>query len=341
MYAEPSPSRGGPPLAFVDDGAGRRLQRSRGAASVRFKVNERGRTVLADLAQSAPCRAMVPRSDDLPTAAFISTCGGLTSGDHVTFDLALDAGAEAVATTQAAEKLDRAAPGGEPAVLESTVHVGDGAYCEWLPQETILFDGSRLRRKTVFDLAEGAALLACELRVLGRAAHGEVYGDGFLLDRIEVRRGGGLDWLDILRLGSDPLSFNEHRSPEAPQGAVRGLPEGGAHLGGRPRPCASGLSGDRSVIGRAMGAVAGFHSRPAVGTILYAAPNAESCLGQARAILDAGLPAKCAATAWDGKLIVRMLANDVQSLRAATAHFIRAFRAHLGRAPVMPRFWSL
>ena len=301
MYAEPSPSSPEAGLPLVGDGAVRRLQRSRGAASVRFKVNERGRTVLADLAQSAPCRAMVPRSDDLPTAAFISTCGGLTSGDHVTFDLALDAGAAAVATTQAAEKLYRAAPGGEPAVLESTVHVGDGAYCEWLPQETILFDGSRLRRKTVFDLAEGAALLACELRVLGRAAHGEVYGDGFLLDRIEVRRGGGLDWLDILRL--EGLAFEGAADP--------------------------------------LHATPGFGGHMAVGTILYAAPNAESCLGQARAILDAGLPAKCAATAWDGKLIVRMLANDVQSLRAATAHFIRAFRAHLGRAPVMPRFWSL
>jgi urease accessory protein len=293
MYAESAPNKGEPPSAFVS--VAPRLQRSRGRAAVRFKLDGVGRTVLADLAQSAPCLAIVPKGDYLPTAAFISTCGGLTSGDEVAFDLELSAGASAIATTQAAEKIYCARPGDPPACLESRVVVGEGAYCEWLPQETILFDGSKLQRRTVFQVAETAQLLACELRVLGRAAHGEVYGDGFLSDRIELWRGDELSWVDALRLAPG-------------EGALQSS--------------------------------VGFGGYMAIGTILYAAPDAEQQLPTARDILD-GSASKCAATAWDNLLIVRILAADVFQLRTSAAHFVTGFRAHLGRAPVMPRFWSL
>ncbi len=169
--------------------------------------------MLADLKQSAPCRAMVPRGDDLPTAAFITTCGGLTSGDSVAFDLELEVGTAAVATTQAAEKIYRGRLGDAPARVQSRVAVAEGAYAEWLPQETILFNGSRLERRTRFDLAADARVLACELRVLGRAAHGELFSHGFLSDRVEVRRAEKLEWLDAVRLAEPFLLQKALQSP--------------------------------------------------------------------------------------------------------------------------------
>jgi urease accessory protein len=215
MYVEPLPSRGESPRTFTHAPA--RLERSRGRASVRFERDGTGRTMLADLHQSAPCRALLPASEDLPTAVFAATCGGLTSGDEVVFDLTVGEGAAAAATTQAAERLYRARPGDPPARVESRVMVGPGAYAEWLPQETILFDGARLERRTSFELAEDARVLACDLRVLGRAAHGEVFRQGFLADRIELRRSDRLTWVDALRLAdaiprqlSATVGFGDH-----------------------------------------------------------------------------------------------------------------------------------
>ncbi len=143
---------------------------------------------------------MLPVSEDWPTAVFATTCGGLTGGDAVRFDFAVDTGAAARATTQAAERLYKARAEDGPAQVDSRIVLGAGASAEWLPQETIVFNGARLARRSVFELAAGADLLACELRVLGRAAHGEVFRKGFLADRIEVRREGRLAWVDALRL---------------------------------------------------------------------------------------------------------------------------------------------
>lgn len=332
MYAEPLPSR--PPAAReASVSAAPGLQRSRGRAAVRFKLAADGRTVLADLEQSAPCRAMVPRGDDLPTAAFISTCGGLTSGDSVGFDLELDAGTRAIATTQAAEKIYRAVPGAPLAQMQSHVSVGEGAYAEWLPQETILFDGSHLERRTRFDLAADARMLACELRVLGRAAHGETFTHGFLSDRIEVRRVGKLEWVDALRLGcrSNPIASS----------AAHSVSRGQADAGATGPRIAQGASGDAEDITQPLHSPAGFGGHPAIGTVFYAAPNAPEHLSSAREILESEAKAKAATTAWDNLLVVRMLAPDAFTLRRAAAHFITGFRAHLGLAPVMPRFWSL
>lgn len=276
---------------------------------------------------------MVPRGDDLPTVAFISTCGGLTSGDSVAFDMTLEAGTQAIATTQAAEKIYRARPGDTAAQMQSRVTVGEGAYAEWLPQETILFDGSRLERRTRFNLAADAQVLACELRVLGRAAHGELFTHGFLSDRIEVRRAGKLEWLDALRLGcrSNPIA-----SPAA-HSVSRGRADAGAT---RPR-IAQGASGDAEDITQPLHSPAGFGGHPAVATVFYAAPAAPGHLATARELLEGEDKAKTAASAWENILVVRILSADVFQLRRAAARFITGFRAHLGYAPVMPRFWSL
>ena len=48
--------------------------------------------------------------------------------------------------------------------------------------------------------AAGGSLLACEMVVLGRAASGERFTSGLLLDAWSVRRAGKLAWTDTLRV---------------------------------------------------------------------------------------------------------------------------------------------
>jgi urease accessory protein len=130
----------------------------------------------------------------------ITTSGGVTGGDSLKMSVEIGPGAEAVATTQAAEKIYRAAKGGGHCAIDVEVRVAEGATLDWLPQETIVFEGARLKRRTVAEVADGGSLLACEMVVLGRGASGERFTSGLLLDAWSVRRPGRLVWTDALRI---------------------------------------------------------------------------------------------------------------------------------------------
>ena len=177
------------------------LQRASGESRVAFAVRD-GATRLADLYQRDPCRVMFPEPEpgEPPQAVLLTTSGGVTDGDSLKMAIEVGPGAEAVAATQAAEKIYRAARGGGHCSMEIAVDVDEGASLDWLPQETIVFEGARLKRRTVADVAPGGSLLACEMVVLGRAASGERFTQGLLLDSWSVRRGGKLVWTDTLRV---------------------------------------------------------------------------------------------------------------------------------------------
>jgi urease accessory protein len=90
------------------------------------------------------------------------------------------------------------------------VTVGENARCEWLPQETILFEGARLSRRLDIALAPGARLLAAEMLVFGRAARGERFRHGSLHDAWRIRRDGRLIWADALNL-AEPAAALDRR----------------------------------------------------------------------------------------------------------------------------------
>ncbi len=178
-----------------------RLQRASGESRVAFAWHD-GATRLADLYQRDPCRVLFPDPDpgEPPQAVLVTTSGGVTGGDVLKMAIEVGPVGEAVVATQAAEKIYRAATASEPCTMDIAVTVGEGAALDWLPQETIVFDGARLKRRTVAEVAAGGSLLACEMVVLGRAASGERFTGGLLLDAWSVRRAGKLAWTDTLRV---------------------------------------------------------------------------------------------------------------------------------------------
>lgn len=173
-------------------------QRAFGNAEVRL-VAAGPVTRLADLRQEGSARAMLPRSSpERPDVVFLNTSGGLTSGDRIGFSLDLAAGARVTATTQTAERAYLALEG--PARLRVAMSAGAGADLVWLPQETILFEGSDLERETVVDLQDGAGCLLLEMVVLGRRAMGERPKVARLADRRRVTLRGRPFWVEQLRL---------------------------------------------------------------------------------------------------------------------------------------------
>jgi urease accessory protein len=135
-------------------------------------------------------------------AVLVNTAGGITGGDR--FSLSATAGPDThlTLTTQAAERAYGAQPG-ETGRLRNRLTVAQGARLDWLPQETILFENSRLRRDMQVDLAADARLLFVESLVLGRALMGEALHAVTFHDRVEIRRDGHPVFLDALALTGD------------------------------------------------------------------------------------------------------------------------------------------
>jgi urease accessory protein len=203
------------PAAAPDTARAAPLERGHGAAELGF-VRRGDGTALAHLFQRTPCRVLFPRPDagDPLTAVLLTTSGGLAGGDVLDIDIDVAAGAGALVTSQAAEKVYRSL--GPDCRVAARLAVADGAALEFLPQETILFEGARLRRRTVVEVAATGRFLACDMLVFGRTARGEAYTRGRLHDVWEVRRDGRLAWFDAVRLDGDiaatlasPMAFGD------------------------------------------------------------------------------------------------------------------------------------
>jgi len=116
-------------------------------------------------------------------------------------ELAVEPEARAIAVAQAAEKVYRST--GADAGVDISLSVDDAGWLEWLPQETILFDGARLVRRTRIDVVPTGRLLAGECLVFGRVARGEQFRRGRLRESWEVRRSSRLVWADRFHLEDD------------------------------------------------------------------------------------------------------------------------------------------
>jgi urease accessory protein len=131
-------------------------------------------------------------------AVVVNTAGGMAGGDRFGLDIAVEPGARLVVTTAAAEKIYRTlAP---DTTVDVKLAVGPGGQLSWLPQETIFFDGARLRRTIDVELSGDARLLLAEAVVFGRSGMGELVENGALFDRWRVRRNGRLAYAETVRL---------------------------------------------------------------------------------------------------------------------------------------------
>src|SRR3954466_8871671 len=105
-----------------------RMQRAFGESRVAFAMRD-GQTRLTDLYQRDPCRVLFPIAEpgEPPQAVLVTTSGGVTCGDRLAMAVEVGPGASAVASTQAAEKIYRAARGAEHCAMDIAVTVGEGA----------------------------------------------------------------------------------------------------------------------------------------------------------------------------------------------------------------------
>jgi urease accessory protein len=112
--------------------------------------------------------------------------GGVVGGDELEINVHVAKQAHALVTTPAAGKFYRS--DGRLAKLEQKLTVADDALLEWLPQETIFFNGCKVHASTRIDLQAEARLVAWEIACLGRPASKDWFSTGECTQRIELWR---------------------------------------------------------------------------------------------------------------------------------------------------------
>jgi len=237
------------------------LQRARGIGRLATR-QDGARTRLDTLFQEGCGKIRLPNTHSTSLeAVLINTAGGITGGDQLQWSADVAPGGHLVLTTQACERSYRST--GAFGRVETRLHVGANAHLDWLPQETMLFAGSKLDRKLEADLDEGATLTAIESVLLGRDAMGEDAADAVLRDNWRIRRNGRLIHAEATRLDARPderrrLSLLSGNRAFASVLHVAATPERAEALCGRLRtifpanaPIAASANGERLVV-RAM-----------------------------------------------------------------------------------------
>jgi urease accessory protein len=167
-------------------------------------------TVLARREHSGPLRVqkpLYPEGPELCHAIVLHPPAGICAGDQLQINVELGGGAQALLTTPGAGKWYRSAGPHYPVAEQSvTIKVGAGGTVEWLPQESIVFNGAHARMRTTVALEEGARFIGVETLCFGRRASGEYFEQGELRLATDIRLGGNLLWRERGRIeGGSPL----------------------------------------------------------------------------------------------------------------------------------------
>lgn len=183
-----------------------KLQRAHGVLNISAQQDVGGVSRLKNLRQQGSYRAIFPRTiSGNVEAVIINTAGGVTGGDNFSTTAVAHENAGLSLTTQAAERIYRA-PDKTAGLMKTSLSVQKDAQMYWLPQETILFDGSRLERRLDVDLHANAKFLMVEPLVFGREASGETLRSGALNDRVCIAIDAQPIYLDRIKLDGDIAS---------------------------------------------------------------------------------------------------------------------------------------
>ncbi|NEP09312.1 MAG: urease accessory protein UreD [Symploca sp. SIO1A3] len=154
-------------------------------------------------------RAFYPEGQAICHSIVLHTAGGIVGGDRLSQNIHLQANSQVLITTAAAGKVYRS--NGQEARQTIQIRVEPGAYLEWLPQETIIFNGAVYRQDLRVELAPGASWLGWEITRFGRTARGEQFLQGNWQSHSEVWQQGHPLWIERQWLpGSDTIFNSPH-----------------------------------------------------------------------------------------------------------------------------------
>jgi urease accessory protein len=149
------------------------------------------RTVLSRRAHHGPLvvqKSLHPEGDAVCQNVIIHPPGGIVGGDTLAVNVDAGPHTQVQLTTPGAAKCYRSV--GPFARQRIGLRAARGAVLEWLPQETIVFDGAKIELELAIELSDDALFIGWDVVCLGRTAAGERFDRGTLRQRLTLARGG-------------------------------------------------------------------------------------------------------------------------------------------------------
>jgi urease accessory protein len=157
------------------------------------------RSVLAERSHEGPLvvqKPLYPEGDAVCHAIVVHPPGGIAGGDELALDVRAAQGSHALLTTPGAGKWYRSAG---PRAQQSLSFEVEGTL-EWLPRETIVFDGAQASLECTVELRNDARYIGWEVLCLGRGGSGERFENGEIRLEQRISRDGRLLWLERGRI---------------------------------------------------------------------------------------------------------------------------------------------
>lgn len=161
-------------------------------AELALRFARRGnRSLLSSRRRSGPLmvqRPFHPEGDEVCHTYLLHPPAGIVGGDDLRVSIDVEQRAHALLTTPGATRWYFSR--GIDAQSQQVLTVEDGATLEWLPQETLIFDGAHASLLTRVDLEGSARFCGWEVLGLGRPALGEAFEQGKIVFRFEIFKDG-------------------------------------------------------------------------------------------------------------------------------------------------------
>jgi urease accessory protein len=157
-----------------------------GHLSLRYQRDDTGRTTAHDR-HDGPLRVLqrlYPEGPAVCHHVLVHPPGGIVGGDVLELQAQLAAGAHALVTTPGATRFYRSA--GATAVQSLRAQLEPGARLEWLPLETLAYNGCIARNELRFELAPGAEMMGWDVLALGLPAANEAFTQGCFEQHLEL-----------------------------------------------------------------------------------------------------------------------------------------------------------
>ncbi len=245
-------------------------------------------------------RPFWPEGRSLAHLYLLHPPGGLVAGDSLIQTISAGPGAAGLVTTPAAGKVYFNATGYEQRQV-TTLQLGAGSSLEWLPQETILYNGANGVQETRVSIAGDGVFVGWDLVCLGRRARGERFESGSLRQCIAIDR-------DNCPLYRENLMFSAGDGIQSSIAGLNGQPVMGTFICVFPMGVAASL--DCDVLHQSLLSMEG-----------------------ATDVVSTTLRNDC--------LITRYLGTSPEQARAAFSHVWAQVRPLLnGRPACYPRIWN-
>ena len=135
------------------------------------------RSIVSRCRHNGPLRVQKPfyPEDGVCHVYLLHPPGGVVGGDELSVSVRAGKGSAALITTPGATRVYRSA--GPLSTIKYQLNVEAGASLEWLPQDSILYGGSRLSQEMEVRVASGSRFCGWDITSMGRPASGDHYSN--------------------------------------------------------------------------------------------------------------------------------------------------------------------